>query len=515
MPLQHSQSISSKQITRRNLNYLIEDIKVTCLCSHHYQEMVYTNSLVINIQEFGLSSKNIQIINDYSPDEHFSEALETAFKLIIVIPEKINDSHFNKQVEKAVRLFKENPTSDILPILRSKEVSPPVCLSNMQIFSSLEPELKDVLMQRSDTEKIDKFVSSFRNIFNNVLVDKSLEEIIISKNARALLTQFGFEVLKGWGLDVENDRVSFRMKTLQNLSHYNHICLHDVVACLFRGKSFRFLRLYDVDYFDLRDLKLHSNMYNELIQIFKLIIDMKAKRFWYHYRRNGFRHEGSSEEAFKLVKQVFLDKKPSVMFHQFLTYESRLATFQTYPIKIKEFRKRLAEAGFFYFDVSDYVQCYHCGGCLRAWKSLEDPMVSHRTNFKTCPFVLKSKRTKRSEMDIKYKINESLYTPEDRRNSFELFPVTLSEDDLQRLIKAGFYYCGIAEDIVCCECNIGFAGVQNVVNILRLHEIYSQDCLNIRNLSKRKDADDQECISNFVPYLELECREHDRVNVII
>lgn len=342
-------------------------------------------------------------------------------------------------------------------------------------------------------------------MYKLVLAENSIDEFAISSNARDHLSSFGFELLKGWGVVVENDRVSFYMNKLQNLDEKCHTLLHGMTSCLFQCKSFKFLRLYDVGKFKLSNLILYEDIYNELNKVFGMIIDMKKEQGWYHYRRNGLNGKGPSEGAFDLVKNVYLEKKPTLKFRQFLTVESRLQTFQDYPIENKLYRENLAMAGFFYFNISDYVQCFDCGGCLRSWKYTINPMVRHRENFKTCHFVMHSELQGSSILDAE------LVTYEDRLNSFKSFPGTLSQVDVEQLARAYFYYCGIAEDIVCSACDIGFARVQNSENILRLHTKYSPECphgTQENELALRDELFDQNCISSFVEYLEIEYREH-------
>lgn len=500
----------------------IKDINITCLYSNKSQETEYTESLIINLKQIGLKSNHITLINDNSPDTDFSKALKVALKLVIVIPEKFksSDNNFHMLVKKAVTLFKEKPSSDILPIIRSKKANLPECLSNLTFFSSLEQKLKLALMRCTETEETDSFVLSFRNMFNIVMTNTNLREIATTSNTRKHITGLGLEVLKGWGVEIEKDRVSFHMKTLQSLSRYHHIYLYDLAACLFQGRSFGFLRLYDVSKFDLSDLQLHENMenmYNQLKRIFKMIIDMKGKKWWYHYRRNGLSCTGSSEGAFNLVKQVFLSKKDSMIFQQFKTLESRLRTFQNYPIENKSYREKIAMAGFFYYHVSDYVQCFDCGGCLRAWNSMSDPMKRHKKIFKTCHFACDTEWKESSIMDAEPATYESMHTLSDRLSSFKSFPNTLSKDVVEQIAQAGFYYCGIAEDIVCSACNIGFASVKSSECISRLHQRYSQKCpyaTKFKNNAKRSGCFDEESISNFVPYLELEYRKHNDETLI-
>ncbi|CAC5426677.1 unnamed protein product [Mytilus coruscus] len=374
-----------------------------------------------------------------------------------------------------------------------------------------EQDVKELPKRCDGTGTADTYLQYITDIFNVVSGKNSIDELAFFLNACKQFEEIGFKILKGLGVEVEENRVSFHMKAIQSLGEDQCRCLPAITAWLFRGRSVRFLRLYDVGKFNLNDLQLNKNMYNQLYKIFEMIIDMKSEKSWYHYRRNGLTYKGPSEGAFILVKQVFLNKKSSSIFPQFSSYKSRFASFHDYPIEIMSYRKKLAQAGFFYFHMSDYVQCYNCGGCLRDWKDMIDPLVRHIETFQTCEYAIDPERKRSSFMDegpVKY-VGQQTY--ENRLNSFKSFPDTLLMDDFEQLAIAGFYYCGIAQDIECCACNIEFSDIKNTAYILRQHKKSSPECPYINkcdNQAKRKDTNDQESVS-CAQYLELEYRSHD------
>nr|XP_045612278.1 death-associated inhibitor of apoptosis 1-like [Procambarus clarkii]XP_045612279.1 death-associated inhibitor of apoptosis 1-like [Procambarus clarkii]XP_045612280.1 death-associated inhibitor of apoptosis 1-like [Procambarus clarkii]XP_045612281.1 death-associated inhibitor of apoptosis 1-like [Procambarus clarkii]XP_045612282.1 death-associated inhibitor of apoptosis 1-like [Procambarus clarkii]XP_045612283.1 death-associated inhibitor of apoptosis 1-like [Procambarus clarkii]XP_04561228 len=75
----------------------------------------------------------------------------------------------------------------------------------------------------------------------------------------------------------------------------------------------------------------------------------------------------------------------------YLTCESRLASFIKWPERVKQKPKELAEAGFFYCGLSDHVRCFHCGNGLRNWESDDAPWNEHARWYPECNFVLLTK----------------------------------------------------------------------------------------------------------------------------
>lgn len=151
-----------------------------------------------------------------------------------------------------------------------------------------------------------------------------------------------------------------------------------------------------------------------LVFFLKLINKLnEAKCWWYHYRRNALRPIGSSEDTFRLMKQVFQDGEPVIFFQNFKMYESRLATFSEYPVGNQSFKENKAHAGFFYFNVADYVQCFRCGGCLYKWSKTHVPEVRHKAYFRNCHFINQICPENVSESDINGLCNDEMDTFED------------------------------------------------------------------------------------------------------
>lgn len=75
----------------------------------------------------------------------------------------------------------------------------------------------------------------------------------------------------------------------------------------------------------------------------------------------------------------------------FLTYDSRVASFVRWPELVKQKPEELAEAGFFYCGLSDHVRCFHCGNGLRNWESDDQPWNEHARWYPDCSFVILKK----------------------------------------------------------------------------------------------------------------------------
>ena len=56
--------------------------------------------------------------------------------------------------------------------------------------------------------------------------------------------------------------------------------------------------------------------------------------------------------------------------------------------KINDTPLQITEAVFFFLQLCDIVQCWHCGGKLRAWERDNDPWIECGKWFPECQFVL-------------------------------------------------------------------------------------------------------------------------------
>uniref|UniRef100_T1L628 RING-type domain-containing protein n=2 Tax=Tetranychus urticae TaxID=32264 RepID=T1L628_TETUR len=73
-------------------------------------------------------------------------------------------------------------------------------------------------------------------------------------------------------------------------------------------------------------------------------------------------------------------------FPQYVTIESRLATFKDWPNPAIT-PLELAEAGFFYSGQSDLVTCFHCANSLLEWIKNDNAWVNHALFSPCCTFI--------------------------------------------------------------------------------------------------------------------------------
>ena len=71
----------------------------------------------------------------------------------------------------------------------------------------------------------------------------------------------------------------------------------------------------------------------------------------------------------------------------FLSYESRLESYNRWPELVTQKPQELAEAGFFYCGLSDHVRCFHCGNGLRNWEAGDRPWDEHAFWYPECTYV--------------------------------------------------------------------------------------------------------------------------------
>ncbi|XP_063841797.1 baculoviral IAP repeat-containing protein 3-like [Scylla paramamosain] len=76
-----------------------------------------------------------------------------------------------------------------------------------------------------------------------------------------------------------------------------------------------------------------------------------------------------------------------VAYPQLNTSVSRLRTFSRWPKETRVDAEKLSDAGFFYTGISDFVQCFHCGGGLFAWRKEDDPFADHARHYPSCNFI--------------------------------------------------------------------------------------------------------------------------------
>jgi len=86
--------------------------------------------------------------------------------------------------------------------------------------------------------------------------------------------------------------------------------------------------------------------------------------------------------ALVLMKDIMIEKLPLHLEYR------RLLTFEHWPKPYISVTK-LAQEGFFYLGLGDYVACRFCGVILHRFEVNDDPKTEHRIHSPNCNFVLR------------------------------------------------------------------------------------------------------------------------------
>lgn len=270
-------------------------VKIACIFNGHIKEVKSTARLVTYLHHVGIHPDNITFISNAAPDKKFSEVLQNVYKILIVIPKKyeLNRGKFIMLVETARRHLKENPSVELLPIGRSKKKTcMPLWLTSLTWFSSFGTKLKDALLRFPKTKQIN-------GVFGSVIIkghvlstseQNRLNKITFSETALQNVKESGIQVLNGWGIVIENERVSFNLNRLKGISRYEPICLYDIFISFVRDSSVKVLRFYDVEQFDLTGFNLHIHLQNQLMKIIEFTKYVNEVDCKYHFRSNGIQN---------------------------------------------------------------------------------------------------------------------------------------------------------------------------------------------------------------------------------
>ncbi|KAL3863441.1 hypothetical protein ACJMK2_005197 [Sinanodonta woodiana] len=68
--------------------------------------------------------------------------------------------------------------------------------------------------------------------------------------------------------------------------------------------------------------------------------------------------------------------------------EERIQSFNGWPVHLDQTPQLMAEAGFFYVGIQDYVRCFQCGGGLKNFERGDNPWVEHTRWYPQCAYVL-------------------------------------------------------------------------------------------------------------------------------
>ena len=75
-------------------------------------------------------------------------------------------------------------------------------------------------------------------------------------------------------------------------------------------------------------------------------------------------------------------------YTNFRSYDARERSFEHWPQGLKQSKRVMAKAGFFYTGRSDQVYCFYCGIGLNKWLENDDPFVEHVKWSKRCAYMM-------------------------------------------------------------------------------------------------------------------------------
>ena len=77
----------------------------------------------------------------------------------------------------------------------------------------------------------------------------------------------------------------------------------------------------------------------------------------------------------------------SPMYGDYVSQDSRIQSFSTWPVQLSQTPAQLASAGFFYTGCGDKVRCFSAGCGLEMWQPEDDPILEHEKWYPDCFFV--------------------------------------------------------------------------------------------------------------------------------
>ncbi|KZC11010.1 Apoptosis 2 inhibitor [Dufourea novaeangliae] len=192
----------------------------------------------------------------------------------------------------------------------------------------------------------------------------------------------------------------------------------------------------------------------------------------------------------------------------------RLDTFANWPIPSIVSPEKLAEAGFYYLQHEDRVQCVYCKGIVKKWESGDDPDKEHRKHFPKCDFYLHKdtgdlntvklmpgSTSSLTELGIQEHIapkhpNHATY--EGRLRTFYGWPESLKQTP-EILASAGFYYTGLRDLVRCFHCDGALRDWETTDDVWTEHARWFSKCEFVNLIRGQKFI--QECIDNRPPLL--------------
>lgn len=505
-------------------------ISVLFLTCHGTKDMDWTRDLICRLRQDGFHNIHVFSTTDSESGFNCFEKLQNVIrkvqKILVVISKTTSRRPIYIHTISCTmeQVLQEELMCDIVPVLLDEDVDMPFllrCCNPFLLYDDDISKLKRCLFAISEGQAVTQYVRSIIGLSVQENKLRRLNKLALPAGTSDLITRLAKSAMQHWGITVNDKCLTVNMKELQNASAYHRICLNDLFGHFHTDDIITIIRLTGVNQFSFQTLFENGQVYRDLITIYTSIFSAVTKdkqcRYWYQYRRNGLAPADGAELAYKPMNDglaAFNDGK--MHSPEFKTYESRLQSLNQFPIASQKVRELIAEGGFFSLYNLDYIQCFHCGICLRTWNINSS---EHSFYFENCAMQkqkLEISEKIRSKEFRDHLIGASLDNIFNRMFTYLLFP-NIHEHDVQHLMQfaqAGFYYLGTKEDTLCYSCYLGLTKTKDHQDPWEVHYRFSPNCKHLKALDEKKIRHFEEKrqsyfnAGEFIQYLEIEIMLH-------
>lgn len=216
--------------------------------------------------------------------------------------------------------------------------------------------------------------------------------------------------------------------------------------------------------------------------------------------------------------------------------EDRLKTFDNWSCDFVD-KNVLARTGMYYTNENDVVRCQFCKILIGSWEEDDDPITEHIRWSTNCPLI-RRKETSNIAIDEKlleetlalvsydvcgggYEIRPYAYLEpcitqpsqindvdarsakdrathkhflsySERYNSFRKWPNSARMRDIHALVRAGFFYCGNGDRVICFFCGTSLSNMPATINILHEHKFSNTNCIVVKFHEQRKQQAEED-----------------------
>ncbi|KAM8976739.1 baculoviral IAP repeat-containing protein 2 [Pelodytes ibericus] len=232
-----------------------------------------------------------------------------------------------------------------------------------------------------------------------------------------------------------------------------------------------------------------------------------------------------------LANLVKSNQTMAPMQYDFSSELYRMSTYSTFPSNVPVTERSLAKAGFYYTGTDDKVKCFTCGLMLDNWKLGDVAAEKHKKLYPSCTFIQNASPnlalssnsafspptpmgsqahaacsdvedveffsgcyasfpqypiTTRGVEDLSHvrstDISSSMFTEEARLGTFTNWPLTFLTPS--ELAKAGFYYLGPGDKVICFSCEGKLNNWEPKDNAMSEHRRHFPECPFVKNSTR-------------------------------